>query len=124
MNPHVVPGAGRALIGSAAFLWVAIVPLVASGHHAVSAFLAGELAEIEGELVSVDWRNPHISFTVRTTNEEGEDDIWTLEAGAIYSIERRGVTAGFVPTRRSDQSSWSPSFDAEWKVMAAQYAAR
>ena len=92
MNPHVVPGAGRALIGSAAFLWVAIVPLVASGHHAVSAFRAGELAEIEGELVSVDWRNPHISFTVRTTNEEGEDDIWTLEAGAIYSIERRGVT--------------------------------
>jgi hypothetical protein len=72
-----------------------MVSLVAVGtataHHAFT-FYARELTEIEGELVSVMWNNPHIHFTMKVTDDAGREVLWTLEAGALYSVQRRGVT--------------------------------
>jgi hypothetical protein len=63
----------------------------ASAHHAFT-FYARELTEIEGELVSVVWRNPHIHFTLKSVDSSGKEVLWTMEAGALYSVQRRGVT--------------------------------
>ena len=86
--PHFI----LSLSNLAAVLWMAILPVVASAHHSVVVYAFGELTEIEGELLSVSWVNPHIVFTMNTMNDEGQAEVWTLEAGAIYHLTRRGVT--------------------------------
>ncbi len=75
-----------------AMLWTVIVSVTVSAHHAVGEFSSGALGEVEGELVSVQWRNPHISFTLKATTDGDQEQLWTLEAGAIYSLQRRGIT--------------------------------
>ena len=42
--------------------------------------------------MSTEWRNPHIHFMVRSTNEKGQSKLWRLEAGAPYSLQSRGIT--------------------------------
>jgi Family of unknown function (DUF6152) len=69
----------------------ATLPSMASGHHSFGLYARG-LTEIQGELVSTEWSNPHIYFTVRATNAEGQTVLWRLEAGAPYSLQRRGIT--------------------------------
>ena len=82
-----MPGPARSAIALSAMM----LPAVVSAHHSFGLY-SDQITEVNGELVSVDWRNPHIYFTVRSTNDEGEEERWTLEAGALYSVERRGIT--------------------------------
>ncbi len=60
-------------------------------HHSVAEYDRSTLHELEGELVEVRWRNPHVIFTVRVadTNEEAQD--WELAAAAVYPLERMGL---------------------------------
>ena len=96
----------------AAALIAASNPVV--GHHSTS-FYAAEFVELEGELVRVDWINPHVRFVLRTTDANGAEKLWQMEASAISALERRGVTrdlfkagervkiAGHVSTRDASQ---------------------
>lgn len=68
------------------------VPTGTSAHHARSAYDTGTFTEVEGELVSVEWRNPHIVFTLRVIDESGEEELWRMEAGSIYMLRRGGVS--------------------------------
>ena len=52
----------------AAALIAASFPVAA--HHSTS-FYAAEFVELEGELVRVDWINPHVRFVLRTTVSGG-----------------------------------------------------
>lgn len=71
-------------------LLVATSPGIAYPHHSLALY-SRETTEMVGEIVGVEWRNPHISFGVRTSNADGRDERWTLEAATIYSLERRGI---------------------------------
>lgn len=57
-------------------------------HHSFSRFNQTEIVEVEGELVSFRWRNPHITFKVKGLNEAGEEVVWDVE-GHSLSILRR-----------------------------------
>ena len=84
----------------------------ALAHHASVEYDRSMLHEIEGELISLRWRNPHIAFEVATTNEDGNEVVWDFEALAVSWLNRRGVTgeqvrvgdrvrvAGFTSSRR------------------------
>ncbi len=50
------------------------VPIYASAHHSRAGYDMNGVQEIEGELVSIIWRNPHIGFTVRVATEGEEDE--------------------------------------------------
>ena len=69
---------------------VLITPTLA--HHSVSAYDRSTLHEIEGTLVGVRWRNPHVAFTVRVSDPSGSVQDWELEAGAVYPHERAGLS--------------------------------
>ena len=69
-----------------------MVVLPATAHHSVAAYDRTTLHEIEGTLVGVRWRNPHVTFTVRVPAANGEAEDWTLEAGAVYPHERAGLS--------------------------------
>ena len=53
-------------------------------HHATSvAFDMENLGTIEGEVVSVFWRNPHIVVTIERVSASGVRETWTAEAGSV-----------------------------------------
>jgi hypothetical protein len=70
-----------------------LVPIGASAHHSRTQYDGSEIEEIQGELVSVSWANPHAAFSVRVTDAAGAAEIWQLESwGSPYVLSRMGVT--------------------------------
>ena len=63
----------------------------ANAHHSTAHF-STEVTEMEGVLVDLQWRNPHVYFFLETQEDNGESRIWEMEAGTIYMIGRAGVT--------------------------------
>ena len=84
-----------AIAGAFRFLFAVICLYLVSAtgyaHHSQSYF-SREFSEIEGEIIQLDWRNPHIRFNVLTTNAAGEEEIRRVETNSIYYLERAGVT--------------------------------
>lgn len=60
-------------------------------HHSMTHF-ENAISEMEGVLVDISWRNPHVFFFVETEEPNGEKKVWELEAGTIYVLGRAGVT--------------------------------
>ncbi len=65
--------------------------LCAQAHHSFAHFEEG-WSELEGTLVELRWRNPHIYFFLETDEENGEKKVWEMETGTIYMIGRAGVS--------------------------------
>jgi hypothetical protein len=61
-----------------------------SAHHSFSLY-SDEIIEVEGELVSVEWRNPHVQLTLNGGAGSDAGRTLTLEAGAGYILQRRGL---------------------------------
>ena len=68
---------------------VLFLPCLALGHHTFGyTFNTSQTAEIEGEVVAVQWENPHILFSMRT--DDGE--VWNIESNSPGGMERRTVS--------------------------------
>lgn len=64
----------------------------ATAHHSRLEF-SDEVREIEGELASVTWANPHPDFTLKIINDQGEEDLWYIQVfGSLYTLTRGGVS--------------------------------
>jgi len=72
------------------------VPAIASAHHSV-AYYGDEVIELAGEIVDVEWRNPHIRLTVEVVSDRGVREIWRMEGNSIYNLRRSGITADLFP---------------------------
>jgi hypothetical protein len=69
------------------------VPVAAGAHHSRTQYDGSDVQEIQGELTSVSWANPHATFTVRVTTASGDTATWQLESwGSPYVLSRMGVT--------------------------------
>ncbi len=91
-----------------------ILPCTVLAHHSRIEFSDSEIHEIEGEVVTVFWRNPHAHFTLRTDGGNGTEAIWDLESADIVTLGRRGIpresvrvgerirVAGFRSSRREN----------------------
>lgn len=66
-------------------------PLSATGHHSRAEFSQNILEEIEGVVVGVFWRNPHVHLSVRNVAEDGSEKTWQLEGVDIVTLDRRGI---------------------------------
>ena len=78
--------------GTAWFAWT----IPAMGHHSMSEYDRSVIQELEGEVVEVSWRNPHVLLRVSATDENGAQAAWELEGAAVSAQRRRGVTEGLV----------------------------
>ena len=66
-------------------------PLIAPAHHSHAEF-SDETREIEGELLSVAWRNPHPAMTLNVT-AGGREELWRIQVlGNVNGLSRNGVT--------------------------------
>lgn len=75
--------------------WLVAASLATSvpafAHHGVSSYdLATEIV-LEGVIAEVKWRNPHIYFTIETTDDEGEPLRQEIEGGSISALSTMGL---------------------------------
>ena len=61
-------------------------------HHSTSHY-SRDISEMEGTLVDIHWRNPHVYLFLETEDEASEQTVWELEAGTLYNIERTGISS-------------------------------
>ena len=74
-----------ALIGLLALSYAAF------GHHSRTAFDYSNILEMEGEIVAAYWRNPHVNFTLKTVDDDGNEQLWEMEAASWNTLARKGV---------------------------------
>ncbi len=75
------------VVGAAAIWWA----LPAPAHHSHAEF-SSELQVVEGELLSIAWRNPHPAMTLSVSNGDVEET-WQIQVlGNINGLRRDGVT--------------------------------
>ena len=74
------------------FLTAALGGLGASAHHAATGLYERDVfGEIQGEVTSIFWRNPHVRFTLAVAGGDGADEAWEVEFGSVNTLERIGV---------------------------------
>jgi hypothetical protein len=69
-----------------------LAPFAAVAHHSVAGtFDTDQVAETEGEVTSVLWRNPHVRFSMTVTDADGDVAEWDMEMTSLSSLRRRGL---------------------------------
>ena len=101
-----------------------LAALVARGHHAYTEFDTRQIVEVEGTLVTANWRNPHAVLEVQLQDDSDPPVIWEIEAPPVNHFRRNGVpleiyevgstvkVAGW-PSRRSDTRMYSTNILSE-----------
>ncbi len=96
------------------FLGVLFLPFTVLCHHSfATTFDAAVIAELEGEITEVRWRNPHVSFTLKTVDGSGVETLWSIESHSLSIMRRMDLATAFIhvgdevnvagnPARRSD----------------------
>jgi len=66
-------------------------------HHATTvAYDVNNLGTIEGDVVEVFWKNPHVVLTIERVSESGVRETWTAESGSPNSLLRVGYDSSVV----------------------------
>jgi Family of unknown function (DUF6152) len=80
-----------------AVLCFLLVPLPAMTHHAVGGnYDSSKVIELEGEVVAVLWRNPHVQVTLRVNGENGEAQNWDMATTALSNMRRWQLPPEFI----------------------------
>ena len=67
-----------------------------SHHSSIGIYDEENLVEIEGVVMSVRWRNPHPSYVVAVTDDNGQMVDWQIETGSVSTLRLRGVDKDFI----------------------------
>lgn len=76
---------------------LAFAPATAIAHHG-SAFYydLDNMITIEGEILAVSWRNPHVKLQVRGGVAGGDSAIWDVESASPNGLQRVGIESDVV----------------------------
>lgn len=81
------------MIRCAPLFFVLLLSIPVFAHHGYGGrYDQTTVAEMEGELVSKLWKNPHIRLTIKDANGE----LWKLEGGTASILSRSGLTEDLV----------------------------
>ena len=59
-------------------------------HHSRAPFLLDETFRVEGTVVKLAWRSPHVYMVVDVPGDEGETSQWTFEGHSVAGLTRFG----------------------------------
>jgi Family of unknown function (DUF6152) len=77
------------LLGAGAILCA--VPLLA--HHSIAAdYDLSRTVKISGTISDVEFKNPHVTFSLDVKNPDGTVIQWIVEAGGPNFLHRNGIT--------------------------------
>ena len=72
-------------------LWVACGTVRVDAHHSFAAeYDAKKTIKVTGEVVRLEWTNPHARVVVRGADENGLTQEWDFELGPPTTLMRRG----------------------------------
>ena len=84
------------IVACAGVLVVAAVPI--SAHHSFSAEFSQERpVTLEGEVVMMEWVNPHSWLHIDVPQEDGTVERWMVEGGSPSVLMRRGWNRDSLP---------------------------
>ncbi len=84
----------RNVLRCSTVVWLSFLPVVAAGHHSFTAtFDVGVINEWEGEVTSVQWRNPHVLITLRATDDQGQQTIYEMESHSLSIMRRMDISS-------------------------------
>ncbi len=69
------------------------LPLSASAHHSTSMFDSDQTAVVTGVVLNIQLKNPHSMIYILTSDEEGNEVQWALEAEPMSTLTRNGWTS-------------------------------
>ena len=79
-------------VASVGILLTITLAATVSGHHAFGAeFDPNRPVLLRGEVVRVEWVNPHTWIHVEITNDTGAKEVWMVEGGTPNTLLRRGL---------------------------------
>lgn len=68
------------------------VTSAAMGHHSPFLFFdPTSTIEVEGKIIKLQWRNPHVVFQLETTDSSGEAAAWKLETHSVSILRRMNL---------------------------------
>lgn len=92
MNRNDITAAALAVV-----LSVCAAP--AAAHHSFAAeFDINQPVRLRGEVIRMDFTNPHSRILLRVKTESGEFQEWTIEGGAPNALIRRGWNRNSLPS--------------------------
>jgi len=62
----------------------------ANAHHSVAPYDRASMQELEGEITSITWRNPHIFLKLNVTDASGQTVEWDIEGDSANAAAHRG----------------------------------
>ena len=65
-------------------------PVVQAHHSFVATYDCGKPIRVSGRLTQANWVNPHSTFVLQATGEDGRVSTWTFEGGSPVTLSRRG----------------------------------
>ncbi len=69
----------------------------AFAHHSATVYYdVGNIVEMEGEVTGITWRNPHVVFTVKTADENGQEALWAVVGTSLSVLDRMQVSRNTV----------------------------
>ena len=74
-----------------------VTALTAQAHHSGAGFNSDEVIEITGAVKEFQFTNPHTWIQVIVTDEQGQQQEWSVEWGSPNSLARRGVRPSTFP---------------------------
>ena len=77
---------------TAAFVVGIVLASPLSAHHSDAGMDMESVVAFEGTVTEFNWRNPHVYFTVETTDQNGEPVEWTLQTDSTNLRARGGWT--------------------------------
>lgn len=62
----------------------------ALARHSDAGLDMNTVVSVEGVVTDFRWRNPHVYITIDTTDGQGDESEWKLQAAAISVMSRMG----------------------------------
>ena len=86
------------VFGTAAAIALLAVSLPVSAHHSFAAeFSRDRPVTLEGEVLMMEWVNPHSWLHINVTKEDGTVETWKIEGGSPSVLMRQGWDRNSLP---------------------------
>ena len=91
-----------------------VVPIVSVAHHAVGGnYDAQTIIEVDGEVTSVLWRNPHVQVSMRSVDENGVVLDWAMATTALSNMRRWQIDPSFIEVGDTIRVAGNPAYRIE-----------
>jgi len=93
-------------------------------HHGRSNFIYDETVTIEGKVIKMNWRNPHVYLDVQTTKVNKQTEVWLIESGTPVALKRQGWSKESIKTGDNVVVVGNPNRDPEKHHMLLDHVIR